>query len=59
MKNELNINVNKTSLGYTVVNEEDKRIDYFNDDDDGRQALIGYLIEEVFNKEVSDGRKYK
>lgn len=59
MKTELNVIVNKTSLGYTLVNEEDKRIDYFNDDEEGRKALIGYLIEEVFNKELVGGRKYK
>tara|TARA_R110000868_G_scaffold177546_1_gene416527 strand:+ start:374 stop:553 length:180 start_codon:yes stop_codon:yes gene_type:complete len=59
MKTELNVIVNKTSLGYTLVNEEDKRIDYFNDDEEGRQALIGYLIEEIFNQEVKGGRKYK
>lgn len=58
MKTELNVTINKTSLGYTVVNEEDNRIDYFNDDDDGRKAFINYLIQDVFNREVTSGRKY-
>lgn len=58
MNKEISIKINKTNLGYTVSDYSNSRISYFTDDDQGRQMFIQYLVEELFNKEVTHGTKY-
>ncbi len=59
MKKQIKITINKTSSGYVVSNFEESKIDYFNDDDEGRQQLIKFLANDLLNAEVEGGRLYK
>lgn len=59
MKKEINITLKKTKDGYTIGDETNARVLYFNDEDSSRKELIGYIIDNVMNIEIEDGRKYK
>ena len=43
----------------TVLDENNLRVVITDDSDQGRKEVIHYLVEEFFNKEVEDGRKYQ
>lgn len=58
---KLTMNLQKTADGYILSSEEIGRVEYFNDDDVSRQALIkalGNIVFEVMNTEVENGNKY-
>lgn len=49
--------ITKTKAGYSIINDTYGSVDYFEDDDEGRQAFVKYIAE-VMNTEVENGRKY-
>lgn len=57
-KETVNIEIVKTANGYSITDKENSRIDFFEDDDEGRRSVVNYLILNVLNKELKDGRKY-
>jgi hypothetical protein len=52
------VEIVKTANGYSIADKENNRIDFFEDDDEGRRAVVNYLILNVLNKELPNGRKY-
>lgn len=55
------LSLEKVADRYTLTNEENGKIMFFDDTDDNRQRLITAFIDEfyyVLNTEVQDGNKY-
>lgn len=59
MVNKIKLEIDKESESYSVTNREESNIAFFEDDDAGRKQLIQYLVDELLNKEVKNGRTYK
>lgn len=56
---EIRLQLIKTSSGYSIADKTNNTISFFEDDDIGRKAMVNFLIEELLNKEVENGRKYR
>lgn len=57
MKNKIELTLTKTAKAHSVKSED--RIDVFPDTDEGRQALIQFLVNNYLNAEVENGTKYR
>lgn len=58
MSKKIELKLIKTSNGITAANDEESRIDMFEDTDDGRKEFVKYIVDTFLNKEVDGGRKY-
>ena len=59
MSNKIKLEIEKTEETYIVADRDNNTISYYSDDDGGRKALIQYLVDNLLNKEITGGRKYR
>lgn len=51
--------IKKSPSGYIVGNEAAGNVQVFEDNDEGRTKFIQFLVDNLLNAEIPNGRKYK